>query len=114
MSTQGLERARLCVARQDVQVLVRYADTSPWPSVVRCRCATAAWPTTRDGFLGPRARLQGVLWRTTVMYRRPPFQNGVPSMGLHLRNALAKEMVVLGFVFREEFPGVDGGPQKRD
>jgi len=62
----------------------------------------------------PRARLQGCALGAQRSCIGGTLQKRRPFHGLHLRNALAKEMVVLGFVFREgSFQAVDGGPQKK-
>ena len=102
-------------AKQDARVLGQYVELileSNGGYEVRDRCMAENTQWILNHEYGAKA----VLWAHNGHVSASPAGAiaGFPSMGLHLRKTLGRDMVIFGFVFRNGgFQAVDSGPEKK-
>ncbi len=99
-------------ARQDARMLVQNAELmveSNTGNAVRDRCMAE----NTEWILDHEKDAKLVLWAHNGHVSASPLGaiSGFPSMGLHLRKSLGKDMVIFGFAFRSGgFQAMDVGP----
>lgn len=114
--TKSSSAVAFALARQDARVIAQYAESLAEAGTgnyaVRDRCMAENMQWILDHEEGAKA----MLWAHNEHVSASPggLNRGFPSMGMHLRKALGKDMVIFGFVFRSGgFQAFDGGPENK-
>lgn len=107
--------AALADASENVGVLRQFLDYVPqrYPEAGTLRDRAMAQNVLATLARHPGAR--AALWAHNVHIANAPYAAGtISSMGMQLREALGRQMLILGFAFRQgQFQAVDGGPERK-